>query len=105
MRGSYSLSIFVLLCVIVMSFLLLDSQTRVSNFLRTARDLKEITSALQLTDLSFSTDARYTRHPSQADLFSAFQDYPGSIEHFPSGSVTAAPDFSTLGTQLKVRGQ
>ena len=46
---------------------------------------------LQLTDLCLFTEARYTRHLSQADLFSAFQDDPMSFEHFPSGSITLPP--------------
>lgn len=64
------------------------------------RELGRLTAALRLTDLSLSNDARYTRHPSQADIFSAFQDQPGSIDHFPSGSLTAPPDFSTAGTTI-----
>jgi hypothetical protein len=43
---------------------------------------------LQLTDLCLFTEARYARHLSQADLFSPFQDYPMSPEHFPAGSLT-----------------
>jgi len=46
---------------------------------------------LQLTDLSLFTDARYTRHPSMADLNTAFQDHPLSLEHFPSGTFIAPP--------------
>jgi len=46
---------------------------------------------LQLTDLSLFTDARYTRHPSMADLNTAFQDHPFSLEHFPSGSLMTPP--------------
>ena len=42
---------------------------------------------LELTDLAIWTEARYTRHPTQADLFSAFQDLPSSLEHFPAGSI------------------
>lgn len=42
---------------------------------------------LELTDLSVWTEARYTRHPSQADFFAPFQDFPSSPEHFPSGSI------------------
>jgi hypothetical protein len=42
---------------------------------------------LGLTDLALFTEARYTRHPSQADLHSAFQDHPVALEHFPSGSL------------------
>ena len=43
---------------------------------------------LQLTDLCLFTEARYTRHPSMADLHSAFQDHPLALDHFPSGSLT-----------------
>jgi len=51
---------------------------------------------LQLTDLALFTEARYTRHPSQADLHSAFQNHPTALDHFPSGSLRAPPDFRTL---------
>ncbi|MGZ8152130.1 MAG: hypothetical protein ACXW0Q_04520, partial [Methylovulum sp.] len=46
---------------------------------------------LKLTDLCLFTEARYTRHLSQADLNTAFQDHPLSLEHFPSGSFTQPP--------------
>lgn len=46
---------------------------------------------LELTDLCLFTEARYTRHISQADLFSPFQDHPLSLEHFPSGSFVGPP--------------
>jgi hypothetical protein len=42
---------------------------------------------LELTDLCLFTEARYTRHPSQADFHTPFQDHPLSLEHFPSGSL------------------
>jgi hypothetical protein len=47
---------------------------------------------LGLTDLALFTEARYTRHPSQADRFAPFQDHPGALEHFPTGSVVAPPE-------------
>lgn len=47
--------------------------------------------AFCLTDLVLFTDARYTRHPSMADRHAAFQDYPQSLEHFPSGSLMSPP--------------
>ena len=53
---------------------------------------KELVQRLELTDLAIWTEARYTRHPSQADFFAPFQDGPSSLEHFPAGSVVAAPD-------------
>jgi hypothetical protein len=46
---------------------------------------------LRLTDLALFTEARYTRHPSQADLHSAFQDHPLALEHFPTGSLIGPP--------------
>ena len=45
-----------------------------------------------LTDLALFTEARYARHPSQADLHTAFQDNPMSFDHFPSGSFVPRPD-------------
>lgn len=44
-----------------------------------------------LTDLCLFTDARYSRNPSMADRATPFQDHPGSLEHFPSGSVMRPP--------------
>ena len=47
---------------------------------------------LGLTDLCLFTEARYTRHLSQADLHTAFQDHPFSLDHFPSGSLVPPPE-------------
>jgi len=52
---------------------------------------RQLVAGLQLTDFAIWTEARYTRHPSQADFFTPFQDYPGSLEHFPAGSLLAPP--------------
>ena len=57
---------------------------------RTAR-MAALTEALGLSDPALFTGARYTRHPSQADLFSAFQDAPMAFEHFPAGSLIPPP--------------
>ncbi|HRD64846.1 MAG TPA: hypothetical protein PKY50_01695 [Candidatus Competibacter sp.] len=46
---------------------------------------------LGLSDLSVFTEARYTRHPSQADRHAPFQDHPAALEHFPTGSLLALP--------------
>ena len=48
---------------------------------------RALAARLGLTDLALFTEARYTRHPSQADLHSAAQDHPLALEHFPSGSL------------------
>jgi hypothetical protein len=46
---------------------------------------------LELTDLCLFTEASYTRHLSQADVHTPFQDYPMSLDHFPSGSIVQPP--------------
>jgi hypothetical protein len=48
-------------------------------------------SGLALTDLCLFTEASYTRHLSQADLHTPFQDSPTALEHFPSGSLVMPP--------------
>lgn len=52
---------------------------------------REIVKVLALSDLCLVTEARYTRHPSMADLHTPFQEHPLSLEHFPSGSFIAVP--------------
>ena len=55
------------------------------------RERARLARELMLTDLCLFTEARYTRHTSMADLHSAFQDHPFSLEHFPSGSFISPP--------------
>jgi hypothetical protein len=55
------------------------------------QEKREMVKRFELTDLCLFTDARYTRHPSMADLNTPFQDYPLSFEHFPSGSILTVP--------------
>lgn len=54
-------------------------------------DMQQWVERLGLTDPALFTEARYTRHPSQADLQSAFQDHPVALEHFPTGSLIPPP--------------
>lgn len=53
--------------------------------------MASLVGALELTDLCLFTEARYTRHLSQTDLYSAFQDHPTALEHFPTGSIAGPP--------------
>lgn len=55
------------------------------------KERREIVRILALTDLCLFTEARYTRHPSMADMHTPFQDSPLTLEHFPSGSIMAPP--------------
>jgi hypothetical protein len=57
------------------------------------RQSQQLVKELLITDLCLFTEARYTRHLSQADLHAPFQDSPMSMEHFPSGSLVAPPLF------------
>lgn len=62
--------------------------------------LQAMTRQYGLTDLALFCEARYTRHPSQADQHAAFQDHPAAFDHFPSAamvpptSLKHAPDAS-----------
>ena len=51
----------------------------------------EMIRKLELTDLCLFTEASYIRHLTQADVHTPFQDYPMSLEHFPSGSLVIPP--------------
>jgi hypothetical protein len=51
----------------------------------------DLVGKLGLTDLCLFTEASYTRHLSQADLHTPFQNGPMSLEHFPSGSLVMPP--------------
>jgi len=57
----------------------------------TTAEMRQLVERLGLTDPVLFTEARYTRHPSQADLQSAFQDHPTALEHFPTGSIAGPP--------------
>ncbi len=50
-----------------------------------------VVAELGLTDLCLSTEARHTRHPSQADRNAPFQSHPLALDHFPSGSSIGPP--------------
>jgi hypothetical protein len=55
------------------------------------KEKSEMVQALRLTDLCLFTEASYTRHLSQSDFHTPFQDSPMSLEHFPSGSIVMPP--------------
>lgn len=82
----------VYLFLIMMAIVMLDVamhvryQEKHQAYLRTTPILRKMVGELGLSDLSISTEARYTRHPSVSDPVVPFMDHPGNIEHFPSGS-------------------
>jgi len=72
-------------------FTLVDALLRGGDNNTRLRAMADLVIELELSDLSLFTEARYTRHLSQSDLHSAFQDHPLSFEHFPSGSLLIPP--------------
>ncbi len=91
MRPSDFLFLFISFLALWIIFLGLDAVHRT----RESRNRIALESSLvreyALTDLCLSSEARYTRHPSQADIHSAFQDHPMALDHFPSGSLIPPP--------------
>ena len=76
--------------ILLVALLFMYSFTvRQGSFRSELKAKKELVGRLGLTDFAIWTEARYTRHPSQADFFSPFQDFPSSFEHFPAGSIIA----------------
>lgn len=84
---------FVFLVISLALFLLTFADAAIQRTGRSAEQAQNarLVAQLGLTDLSLFTEARYTRHPSQADLHSAFQDHPIGLEHFPSGALLPPP--------------
>jgi hypothetical protein len=70
---------------------LLNSQLLSQSDMKALQRRSEMVRRLDLTDLSLFTEARYSRHLSQADLHSGLQDHPMALEHFPSGSLLLPP--------------
>jgi len=86
----------ILLLAVFLGLLLVHGEARVAAMSgRELPSLEATVRALQLTDLSLWTEARYTRHPSQADRFTPFQDFPSALEHFPAGSIMAPAEKGT----------
>ncbi len=66
---------------------------------------RALVATLGLTDPALFTEARYTRHLTQADLFTPFQDSPASFEHFPSGALVLPPPHIRRGHARLVGGR
>jgi len=91
MRKSDVFFIWIGVNLVLAGFALLHSHTAKTAGLKEIREQARIVKELNLTDLCLFTEARYTRHPSQADRHAPFQDHPMSLEHFPSGTMMGPP--------------
>lgn len=91
LRNSHRALVF-LACIATAFFLTFaDTASRQANRATLLAANGQLVEQLGLTDLCLFTEARYTRHPSQSDLHSAFQDHPMGLEHFPSGALLPPP--------------
>ena len=93
MRKSTVFFIFIVSGLMLSAVLMLHARQSRINSGATLAANAEMVKDLQLTDLCLFTEARYTRHPSMADLHSPFQDHPLALDHFPSGSLVSPPRF------------
>ena len=91
MRKSTGFLVFLAVCVVMMLGVLVHGEHLRVGRLSALEKKTAMVERMGLTDLCIFTDARYTRHPSMADLHTPFQDYPLSFEHFPSGSILSVP--------------
>ncbi len=90
-KSSVFLVVLAAFCLIMAGLFLVHPRLQKVEYERNLINCKRLVRDLQLTDLCLFTEARYTRHLSQADLHSPFQDFPMSLEHFPSGSLVMPP--------------
>ena len=103
MNRSLFFCCFILAGILLLSLLLRNGFKAIdSASSETIPAKRQLVKQLGLTDLSIWSEARYTRHPSQADLFTAFQDYPGAFDHFPAGSIIG-PGKPQRNTSLQFR--
>ena len=89
--SSVYLAFFYCAAALVVGLLVLHPAVARDAYRQRTKAMARTVRSLELTDLCLFTEARYTRHPSQADLNSAFQDHPMAFEHFPSGSIVGPP--------------
>jgi hypothetical protein len=91
MRNSGVVGVCLGVAVSLLVASVLDAAVRSAAASERLRERAAEARALELTDLCLFTEARYTRHLSQADLHTPFQDHPFAFEHFPSGSLVLPP--------------
>jgi hypothetical protein len=91
MRKSTFFLSFLVINIVLLALMFSHASYSARAELGILKDKAETVKKLQLTDLCLFTEASYTRHLSQADMNTPFQDHPMSFEHFPSGSMVPHP--------------
>jgi hypothetical protein len=95
LRKSDGFLLFIGSGILLLAAILIQAQVVMRADLPGLRERAAVVRNLGLTDLCLSTEARYTRHPSQADWHAAFQTHPLALDHFPSGSIIGPPETLT----------
>ena len=91
MRKSDFFLLYVAIHIVIFCLMFAHASLKERAEMASLNEKMELVKALELTDLCLFTEANYTRHLSQADLHTPFQDSPMSLEHFPSGSIVPPP--------------
>nr|VFJ47543.1 MAG: hypothetical protein BECKDK2373C_GA0170839_101853 [Candidatus Kentron sp. DK]VFJ66875.1 MAG: hypothetical protein BECKDK2373B_GA0170837_11795 [Candidatus Kentron sp. DK] len=91
MRKSNIFALFLTGCLLLLAASLIDGVARRHFAAGALADRAALAHSLTLTDLCLFTEARYTRHPTQADRHAPFQDHPAMLDYFPSGSLAPPP--------------
>ena len=92
MRKSHAFLLYIALCGLILCALSGHALYRKKADLGLLDARSRLVRMLELTDLCLFTEASYTRHLSQADMHTPFQDSPMSLDHFPSGSIVRPPE-------------
>lgn len=92
MRKSTFFSLFITIGLFLLALMFVHSSFRQKTDRVLLEEMSEMAGRLDITDLCLFTEANYTRHISQADLHTPFQDGPFSLEHFPSGAIVPPPE-------------
>jgi hypothetical protein len=91
MRKSHLFLFYLAFNVLLLAGMFAHASMTRNKGMEVLREQEGMVRRLELTDLCLFTEASYTRHLSQADLHTPFQDSPMSLEHFPSGSLVFTP--------------
>ncbi len=91
MRKYHLFSVFIISGLVLLGSMFIHASLEQKANRPFLSEKSEMVKRFELTDLCLFTDARYTRHPTMADVHTPFQDYPTSLEHFPSASILSMP--------------
>lgn len=83
--------LFVLVNLVLFGLMFAHAAIRTQAALPRLQEGAKIVKYLGLSDLCLSTEAAYTRHPSQHDWHAPFQSHPLALEYFPSGAILTPP--------------